>query len=174
MRDSSIEIGGFEISEADRLGLIFFDAVREGAAEFYTFEQRQAWAAKTPSGSSWASRLAAQTTVVARKSGLPVGFMTLDADGYIDLAFVAPGQQRQGIGRNLYARVERLARDAKMPRLHSQASYLLRGLLEQQGWEIIRAQQIERAGATLTNFLMEKRLHDTVHRTDIAAISAQS
>jgi putative acetyltransferase len=160
MQDSSIDIGDFEISEADRLGVIFFDAVREGTAEFYTIEQREVWAATPPSGANWASRLAAQTTLVARKAGLPVGFMTLDTNGYIDLAFVAPGQQRQGIGRSLYARIERLARDAEMPRLHSQASHLVRGLFEQQGWEIIRAQQIERAGVTLTNFLMEKHLQD--------------
>lgn len=30
------------------------------------------------------------------------------------------------------------------------------------------------AGATQTDFLMEKHLHDTVHCTDIAANSAQS
>ncbi len=162
MQNSSIEVGDFEASEADQLGVIFFDAVREGATEFYSFELRQVWAPKTPSGPNWASRLASQKTLVARKAGLPVGFMTLDGDGYIDLAFVAPRHQRQGIGGQLYARIEALARDASMARLHSQASYLVRGLFEQQGWEVVREQQIERSGVTLTNFLMEKRLRDPV------------
>lgn len=174
MQNSSIEICDFEASEADQLGVIFFDAVREGATEFYSLEQRQAWASKTPSGPSWASRLAAQKTVVARKAGLPVGFMTLDGDGYIDLAFVAPGHQRQGIGGYLYARIEALARDANIARLHSQASYLVRGLFEQQGWDVVREQQIERAGVTLTNFLMEKHLHDPLQRTEVAENSEQS
>ncbi|MEJ2228604.1 MAG: GNAT family N-acetyltransferase [Alphaproteobacteria bacterium] len=173
MQNSSIEIGDFEASEADQLGVIFFDAVREGATEFYNLEQRQAWASKPPSGPNWISRLAAQNTVVARKAGLPVGFMTLDGDGYIDLAFVAPGHQRQGIGGYLYARIEALARDANIGRLHSQASYLVRGLFEQRGWELVREQQIERAGVTLTNFLMEKRLHDPVQRADVTANSEQ-
>ncbi|WP_170766075.1 GNAT family N-acetyltransferase [Ruegeria lacuscaerulensis] len=174
MQDSSIEIGDFEASEADQLGVIFFDAVRKGATEFYNVEQRQAWVSKTPSGPNWASRLAAQKTVVARKAGLPVGFMTLDRDGYIDLAFVAPEHQRQGIGGNLYSRIEALARAANMARLHSQASYLVRGLFEQQGWELVQEQLIERAGITLTNFLMEKRLHDPVQRTNVAAKSEHS
>ena len=166
-----MEIGDFEISDADQLGVIFFDAVREGAAEFYDVEQRQAWAPKTPSGPNWASRLAAQKTMVARKAGRPVGFMTLDGDGYIDLAFVAPGHQRQGIGGALYARIEAMARDAKMVRLHSQASYLVRGLFEQQGWQVLRVQRIERAGVILTNFLMEKRLDNPTQHTGIAATS---
>ncbi|WP_299085268.1 GNAT family N-acetyltransferase [uncultured Ruegeria sp.] len=137
MQNSPIEIGDFEASEADQLGVIFFDAVREGATEFYNIEQRQAWASKTPFGPNWASRLSAQKTVVARKAGLPVGFMTLDRVGYIDLAFVAPKHQRQGIGGKLYARIEELARAANMARLHSQASYLVRGLFEGQGWELV-------------------------------------
>ena len=174
MQNASIEIGGFKASEADQLGVIFFDAVRDGATEFYSFEQRRAWASKTPSGPSWVSRLAAQNTLVARKAGLPVGFMTLDGDGYIDLAFVAPGYQRQGIGRGLYARIEAMARDANIARLHSQASYLVRGLFEQQGWEIVREQQIERAGVALTNFLMEKRLDNPDYRTEVAVDSEQS
>lgn len=56
MRDSSIEIGDFEASEAERLGVIFFDAVRVGATEFYDFEQRQAWASRPASGPTWVSR----------------------------------------------------------------------------------------------------------------------
>lgn len=96
--------------------------------------------------------------MVAREAGQPVGFMTLDSDGYIDLAFVAPAHQRRGIGGRLYARIETLARDAGMWRLHSQASYLVRGLFEQQGWTVVREQRVERSGVALTNFVMEKRL----------------
>ncbi|WP_078604495.1 GNAT family N-acetyltransferase [Thioclava sediminum] len=174
MLNSSIEIGDFRISEADQLGVIFFDAVREGAREFYNFEQRRAWASGPPSGPNWASRLTAQRTVVARLVGQPVGFMTLDDDGYIDLAFVAPGYQRQGVGGSLYARIEAIARDGVIARLHSHASYLARGLFEQQGWDVVREQKIERAGVTLTNFLKEKRLHYPVRRTGIAAHSDDS
>ena len=93
-----------------------------------------------------------------------MGFMTLDDDGYIDLAFVAPAHQRRGIGGRLYARIETLAREAGIERLHSQASYLVRGLFERRGWTVIREQQIERAGVTLTNFAMEKRLGGPARR----------
>ena len=71
-----------------------------------------------------------------------------------------PEHQRQGIGGRLYARIEELAHEANIVRLHSQASFLVRGLFEQQGWNVVREQKIEIAGVTLTNFLMEKRLDD--------------
>lgn len=158
MQNFSIDIVHFEAAEADRLGSIFYDAVREGAAGFYSPEQRQAWMPKAPLGPKWVSRLTSQTTLVARKGALPIGFMTLDDDGYIDLAFVSPNYQRQGVGRCLYAQIETLARKADMARLYSQASYLARGLFVQHGWKVVCAQNIERAGVSLTNFLMEKRL----------------
>lgn len=162
MQDTSIEIGSFDPAEADQLGIIFFNAVREGAAGFYDAEQRRAWASTVPSGPNWAFRLDAQRTVVARNADRPVGFMTLADDGYIDLAFVDPAHQRRGVGSLLYAQIEALARDAKIERLYSEASHLVRGLFEQKGWTVVQEQRIERKGVTLTNFKMEKRLGGTV------------
>jgi len=158
MHDASIEIASFDPAEADQLGIIFFNAVREGAAGFYDAEQRQAWAPTVPSGPDWAFRLASQRTVVARNAERPVGFMTLADDGYIDLAFVAPAYQRRGVGSLLYSQMEAMAREARIERLYSQASHLVRGLFEKQGWTVVEEQRIERAGVTLTNFMMEKRL----------------
>ncbi len=158
MLETSIEIVACGPADADQLGIVFFNAVRTGAAGFYDARQRRAWASRVPSGPSWHSRLAAQQTLVARNFERPVGFMTLADDGYIDLAFVDPAYQRQGIGGLLYAQIEALAREAQIERLYSEASHLVRGLFEQQGWTVIKEQQIERVGVKLTNFVMEKRL----------------
>jgi putative acetyltransferase len=155
---SDIEIAEFDPAQADQLGRIFFDAVRKGATDFYDEAQRLAWMPRVPSGPNWETRLASQTTLVACIAGQPVGFMTLDAEGYIDLAFVSPDHHRQGIGQRLYVQIETLARAAGTPRLHSQASFLVRGLFEKKGWNVVRKQRIEKAGVTLTNFLMEKHL----------------
>ena len=157
-RQPPLDIGPLDPSETDALGVIFFDAVHDGTAAFYSPEQQWAWAPVVPSGAAWASRLLSQHALVARDDGLPVGFMTLDKDGYIDLAFVAPAQQRKGIGTRLYSAVEGMARDAAIGRLHSQASFLVKGLFERHGWSTVREQQVDRSNTTLTNFLMEKHL----------------
>lgn len=158
MHNDSIEIGSYDPAEADQLGIIFFDAVREGAAGYYDDDQRRAWASKVPSGPDWTERLSSQRTLVARKEQRPVGFMTLADDGYIDLAFVAPAFQRRGVGGLIYERIETLAREARIDRLYSDASYLVRGLFEKKGWTVVQEQRIERADVVLTNFVMEKHL----------------
>ena len=160
MTDALIEIGAFLPAEADALGVIFYRAVHEGAAGAYDASQRHAWASKAPTGPDWAARLTAQHTFVARDAGRPVGFMTLDAEGHIDLAFVDPDHQRRGLGGRLYNRVETVARETGLVRLSSEASHLARGLFERRGWQVLREQRIERAGVMLTNFAMEKRLTD--------------
>lgn len=160
MDERLIEIARFDPAEADQLGRVFFDAVREGAASFYDDAQRRAWASSVPAGPDWAARLAIPQTAVARNAGRPIGFMTLAQSGYIDLAFVDPAYQRQGVGRLLYDQIERWAREARVTRLTSDASHLAKGLFEQQGWTVVQEQQIERHGVTLTNFAMAKRLGD--------------
>lgn len=158
MSQDRLEIGPLVPEEADELGSIFYDAVHRGAGASYGADQRHAWAPVPPAGAEWLNRLVLQKTVVARIGGRPVGFMTLDDDGYIDLAFVSPGHHRKGIGERLYGRVERMARDAGIPRLHSQASHPARGLFARHGWTVVRTQQVARGGVMITNALMEKHL----------------
>lgn len=54
--------------------------------------------------------------------------------------------------------IEALAREAKIDRLTTEASHLIRGLYEKHGWTRVREQRIDRGGVTLTNFVMEKHL----------------
>ncbi|NNJ75056.1 MAG: GNAT family N-acetyltransferase [Anderseniella sp.] len=49
-----------------------------------------AWSEKVPDTDEWRERLQSQHSFVAQLNTRLVGFMTLDGDGHIDLAFVVP------------------------------------------------------------------------------------
>ena len=66
-----------------------FDAVRSGDSP-YDELQRQAWLAAPPAGPEWEERLSSQHIIVAEANGRVVGFMSLAAEGYIDLVFIRP------------------------------------------------------------------------------------
>ena len=85
---------------------VFFDAVHCGAVDVYTLEQRLAWACDAPDAAAWMRRFQSLSGFVAVCDGVMVGFMTLDSDGYIDLAFVHSQHAGHGIGRLLYTEVE--------------------------------------------------------------------
>jgi putative acetyltransferase len=137
---------------------LYYDAVHGGTGDHYDAKQRRAWAPAVPETDAWADRLAAQTVFVAEQGDRLVGFMTLEAGGCIDLAFVAPDCTGRGIAAALYDRIVAAARDKGLTRLTADASHLLRPFLERRGWVVVREQTVERDGVALTNFAMEGAL----------------
>ena len=91
----------------DILADVMFDAVRNGPG-VYTEEQRHAWVPLRRTGAAWIERLESQTIFVAADTDQVFGFMSLAANGYIDLAFIRPSAQGTGLFRRLYHTVEDL------------------------------------------------------------------
>jgi len=140
------------------LSRIFYDAIQVGAARHYDAAQRRAWCPAPPDPLQWADRLSAQSVTVAEIGARLAGFMSLRADGHIDLAFVAPDSAGQGIGSRLLSAVEREARHWGIPTLSVEASLGARALFAREGWVLLREQIVHRDGIALTNFAIEKRL----------------
>ena len=146
---------GEDVSETAQ---IYYDAVRQGAAGYYDEAQRAAWAENVPETNRWRDRLLKHQTLVAQLDTRLAGFMTLDAGGHIDLAFVAPDLIGKGVARALYERIEAEALRLGIRRLDTYASYMARRFFELQGWVVVRQQSVEMGDVSLTNFVMEKRL----------------
>jgi putative acetyltransferase len=143
--------------DAPALAQVFFAAVREGAS-LYTQAQRAAWLPEPPEPTAFAARLARNAVVVAETSGALVGFMTLDAAGYIDLAFVRPEHQGRGVFRALSARLEVLARAEGMQRLSVHASLMAQPAFRAAGFAVIQHETVQRGGEVLARAEMEKYL----------------
>ncbi|MEO1910155.1 MAG: hypothetical protein ABGX10_07005 [Paracoccus sp. (in: a-proteobacteria)] len=75
------------------VGRIFFCAVHEGSNHVYSLAQRTVWGGLTIDLSRWKERLTTPANFVAEVEGEPVGFVTEDPTGYIDLAFVLPSAE---------------------------------------------------------------------------------
>ena len=158
LRPTGTRIRRFRPEDAAATARIFFDAVRVGAQGHYDDAQRRAWAPDVPDTAAWRARLEAQTVRVAERDGVVVGFMTLRADGCIDLAFVAPAAMGQGVAGALYEAILAEASRLGLSRLHAEASHLARPFFARRGWTVVRPQTVTRDGVMLTNFLMETAL----------------
>ncbi len=151
-------IRAFRDDDAAAVARIFFDAVHEGTRDHYTAEQRRAWAGDKPNPTRWLERLRIMIVFVAEMAGELVGFMTIDADGFVDLAFVSPSVSGSGVGWRLYLEVEKKARLLGAHRLHTEASLKARPFFERQGWTVSEKQTVVKKGVALTNFRMRKIL----------------
>lgn len=133
---------------------IYYRAVREGAVRFYTQKQRQAWAPSAKPEPDAAERLAAMMTYVAEAEGELIGFMSLETDGHLDMAYVLPEWMGKGVATALHAALLHEAQGLALPQLRTEASHLARRFFERQGWQIVKAEIVERHGQRLERFRM--------------------
>ena len=137
---------------------IFFCAVHDGTRHAYTLQERRAWAGDSIDLPRWQTRLATLTGFVAEERAEPVGFMTIDLTGHVDLAFVLPSASGRGVGSLLLAAVEDWARGKGTARLATHASLVARPFFERKGWSVAEEEQVQREGVTLRRFRMFKPL----------------
>lgn len=151
---TSLTIRAYCETDSEQLSVLIHDSVRLGAAGRYTYRQLEAWSPSPRPPAELHARLAPQTVWIAEDSQGLAGMMSLESDGNIDMAFVHPRVQGQGVGALLLDTLTGHARSAGLATLRTDASHLFRDFLEQRGWALVASQQVERYGVKLTNHRM--------------------
>ncbi|HET8789627.1 MAG TPA: GNAT family N-acetyltransferase [Modicisalibacter sp.] len=139
---------------------VFYHAVMQGAAGYYSLAQREAWACALPrEASAWAARQALYPTLVAVCDGRCVGFVELDTKGKrIETLYVWPSLARQGIGSRLLDYAEQAMHEQGVGVLRIEASLMLAPGLASRGWQRLGDEWVERHGERLARVRLEKRL----------------
>ena len=140
------------LGDASALGHLMFEAVRYGAP-LYSVRARTAWMPRRPAGRRWYRKLAVQKVWVARgASRKPHGVITLRADGYIDLAFVAPHMVGKGVFSALMRALLDEARADQM--LFTHASLHAQPAFAAHGFGVVHREVVRRNGEGLRRALM--------------------
>src|SRR5699024_2552481 len=87
-------------------------------------------------------------------------FSDVDEYGYIDMIFVDPQHQRQGVARALLESVRRQARDLYATSLTADVSITARPFFESQGFFVEQRQEPFKQGVKLVSFRMRKELQE--------------
>ncbi|MBN9507734.1 MAG: GNAT family N-acetyltransferase [Alphaproteobacteria bacterium] len=145
-------------ADAEALIALFKGAVRIVARRDYSEAQVMAWAPDDIERTLFAARCASRPTWVAETGGTVVGFTDLEPDGHLDMMFVHPGFQRQGVASALLRQVEDAAGAGHLRRLFTEASITARPFFERRGFRVIAPETVARRGQALLRFRMEKFL----------------
>lgn len=149
--------------------LLFYRAVQIGAEKFYDQAQRDAWcdawcdaccAAPPDPTPERNARLADATTWLAMDNGRLIGFMSLEADGHLDMAYVDPDYMGQGVAAALHDRIVQSARDAGLTQLRTEASHLAERFFTRQDWQVVTPETVTRDGVSIPRYLMQINLED--------------
>ena len=133
---------------------VFYRAVHEGAAPFYDAAQRAVWAPSPEPDWALPDRQLDQWCWVAEDHSGMTGFMSLDREGYLDMAFVLPEVMGKGVARALYGALLAEARASGLTRLTVRASHLARRFFERQGWQVDSFDPYPVDGQVFDTFLM--------------------
>nr|WP_298379206.1 GNAT family N-acetyltransferase [uncultured Halomonas sp.] len=141
-------------------GEVFYHAVMQGAAGYYSLVQREAWVSALPrEASAWAARQMFYPTLVAVCDRRCVGFVELDLEGErIETLYVWPSLNHRGVGSRLLDYAEVTMREEGVTRLGIEASLMLAPGLEKRGWQRLDEEWVERQGQRLTRVRLEKTL----------------
>ncbi|CAN7183198.1 GNAT family N-acetyltransferase [Acidovorax delafieldii] len=155
-----IPIRNFCPGDEPALRAVFHASVHGLACKNYTAEQLAAWAPLHHDAPQWAERMRANQPFIAQaqSSGAIAGFADLQANGYIDMFFVAPEFARQGVARALMAHIHAQAAQRGITQLHAHVSLTAEPFFAAQGFVVEARQQVERAGVVLHNARMAKAL----------------
>lgn len=149
----------FSLPDGQGCYAIFYAAVHEGAAEHYTPIQRAAWAPNKDMPIDWPTRLLDQICWVAETNGQITGFFSMEANGHLDFAYVAPNFRRSKMAKTLYAHLLNDAQRLDLKHLTTEASHLARSFFLKRGWKIVTPETVTRKGVSIERFRMEIHLN---------------
>ncbi len=148
-----MEIREYRPEDCAELTRLFYDTVHTVNRKDYTPAQLDAWADGTPDLERWNRSLQEHFSLVALEGKQIIGFGDMDSTGYLDRLYVHKDYQGKGVATALCDRLEQAVDGA----IVTHASITARPFFEGRGYVMVKAQQVERKGILLRNFVMEKR-----------------
>lgn len=148
-----MQIRRYTPADCPAMAALFYDTVHRVNCRDYTPEQLDVWATGQVDLESWNRSFLAHHTLVAMKDGILVGFGDMDSTGYLDRLYVHADYQGQGIATALCDALEK----AVPGPITTHASITARPFFESRGYRVVKAQQVQRQGILLTNYVMEKK-----------------
>jgi putative acetyltransferase len=124
----------FRLADAAATREVFVQAVRIGAAGRYSEAERLAWVPDTAMPPDWGTWLEGHVTLVEEQSGRITGFMMVERDGYLNMAFVRPEAMGKGTADRIYTALLDEVRGLGLPRLHVLASRYAQSFFRRHGW----------------------------------------
>lgn len=139
---------------------LFVACVHKTNSTDYSERQLNAWAPKDEeSVYRLAGKIESEFAILAKAGTSLLGFGTLSPGcEELDMLFVAPDEQRRGIGTHLAELLEQKAREEGNASITVRASLTARPFFESIGYEAVRKNKAMRAGVGLQNWIMKKRL----------------
>lgn len=142
--------------EGKRLAGLLYSSVHRLCAGVYTPEELEAWAPEKMDKNRLSRGLMLNYTWVADEDGLPIGFICIERDGYINRLFTHPDHVRRGVATALLNTAIDWAKKRGLRRVFLSASKVGYGFYVKNGFRVCGMERTERRGVVFENKVMER------------------
>ncbi|MFB6294214.1 MAG: N-acetyltransferase family protein [Candidatus Nanohaloarchaea archaeon] len=141
--------------DAERLAELHEEAIRAVNSQDYTAEEIAAWTDGTLE--QYRTFPDDAERIVAVREDRIIGFGEIEGDE-ITAVYVDPGHMGDGVGSALLERLESIARENGVERLHAESTISARGFYEAHGYDFVEETTHTFGDQVLDVYLMEKDL----------------
>ena len=141
-------------ADLKELQQLFVDTITSVCSADYNAEQILVWTSGVENKQRWNDIITNQFVLVAQYRNKIVGFATLDDGNYLDLLYVHKDYQRKGIAQQLYANVEKEAKQRGQKELTADVSKTARPFFEKVGFNVVKEQTVNIKNVELKNYKM--------------------
>ncbi|MGN0241145.1 MAG: GNAT family N-acetyltransferase [Candidatus Weimeria sp.] len=148
-----MQLRKYQSADCEELADLFYQTVHCVNARDYTKTQLNAWASGQIDLRKWDKSFLEHYTIVAVQDDEILGFGDMADSGYLDRLFVRKDHQGEGIATAI---CDELEGSVSGKRITTCASITAEPFFLKRGYHVVRRQEVERNGVSLTNYLMEK------------------
>lgn len=151
-------IRAYQSADTETLVAVFRDAVVGTGSTAYDPQQIAVWSSYPDDLEKFRQQLSSGVTLVAVVEERPVAFGQLEAPDHIAFLYTASPFNRQGLGTEIYLRLEAQALDWGVFQLRTEASRISKHFFLKMGFEVVEAEWVDRKGIQIERFRMRKIL----------------
>jgi len=145
------------ISDVDQIRSLFKSAIERTCDKDYNLDQIQAWTRSAEDKAKWERLVEDEYFLVGEKEAI-TGFSSLRGSDYINMMYVSPDEQGNGIAKKLLNAISDKALEMGAKELNSDVSETARPFFQKQGYEMVKKNELLLQGVSLFNYRMKKTI----------------
>ena len=149
---AQIKLRAFRSRCVEDLIHIFTLSIKSTCAKDYSKEQIEAWLSGVDK-TKWRAMFKDHYSMIALKDNTPIGFGDISEDGYLNMLYVHPDYQNQGVATRICDALEQRVEK----NITVDASITAKDFFLKRGYAVVTKQTVYRKGIALNNFRMMKQ-----------------
>lgn len=137
---------------------LFKHTIETVASKNYSAQEIKSWSAGAKNTDNWLKRIDTHYFLLVKVNQTLVGMASLEENGYLDVIYVHPKYQGQGIASDLLNKMEEKAKMYGHSEITSDVSITAKPFFLHKGYEIIQPQLVYCRGLYLRNYNVRKSL----------------